>query len=553
MKGPDLRNINSGIESFESGLTVEISNSVPANKAVKPGNGNTISLSRKWDRGKLELTPANLEGQFKLAREQFLASVVFGQGKPLFVDLDPSLRLQVFEELLNLGIYSDASDRAKKIAGLLDAIVRSLEINDSRLAGVLSAMPSFEQIESDIAQLERQHQAALAELDTKSRALDSQIAKLEGRSKEIRGNLDTATTTLRDFDDVRNSMQECEREWHGLENTFARKRDARDREEYTLKALLDVGVCSECGQGLPAKLRAERKSALDIKIGDLMRQIAVTTSRINELVALIEEARKALEGRDDAVREVTRLHGEWVSLDNDLKARRDEKLNLRADETRLQQALDSAQQRLEQIVDQRSKVIAEQAEVAAQLKRLRGKLEGMKSLQNAFREMRFIVIEQTLEYLNLEANALLSRFGMPTTKINFATRARTKSGDIAARPSLSVAVERDGKVLPLSAYSGGERQRLRIACAMGLATVIQNVAGIEFGFEVWDEPSSWLSQDGVTTLLQVLQERAERYQKRILLTDHRMLDFGGFDHVVMIEKDERGNSRIIQDTKFSGE
>ena len=76
---------------------------------------------------------------------------------------------------------------------------------------------------------------------------------------------------------------------------------------------------------------------------------------------------------------------------------------------------------------------------------------------------------------------------------------------------------------------------------MGLASLIQRWSGVRWNFEVWDEPTAWLSARGVENLLDSLAYRAEAQGKSILLADHRSLAHSGFVESYMVTKDAQGS------------
>ena len=91
-------------------------------------------------------------------------------------------------------------------------------------------------------------------------------------------------------------------------------------------------------------------------------------------------------------------------------------------------------------------------------------------------------------------------------------------------------------------WGGGVSQRLRLAGTMGLIDLIRSRTGVECNIEVWDEPTQWLSEQGIDDLLYVLEERAKEGSKKVFLIDHRKLQsFGGFYNIINIIKDKSGS------------
>lgn len=91
-----------------------------------------------------------------------------------------------------------------------------------------------------------------------------------------------------------------------------------------------------------------------------------------------------------------------------------------------------------------------------------------------------------------------------------------------------------------NAWSGGESQRLRLAGSLGIADLITSRCPYVPTFEVFDEPSSYLSEAGITSLLDILADRARLMNKQIFLIDHRRLDSTKFDGVISVVKTHDG-------------
>jgi energy-coupling factor transporter ATP-binding protein EcfA2 len=128
--------------------------------------------------------------------------------------------------------------------------------------------------------------------------------------------------------------------------------------------------------------------------------------------------------------------------------------------------------------------------------------------------------------------------GLPGWEIKITTEVALKSGDM--KPGIHIQISSPHAKGPWAEQSGGEEQRVRLAVAMGFSAVIQRMAGVWNRLEVWDEPSNWLSEQGVEDLLQCLAYRAETTNKTIWVIDHRSLS-GNFAEVWSVIKDTNGS------------
>jgi DNA repair exonuclease SbcCD ATPase subunit len=162
-----------------------------------------------------------------------------------------------------------------------------------------------------------------------------------------------------------------------------------------------------------------------------------------------------------------------------------------------------------------------------------------------FRQFRLELMRNALMQFELETNNALHLLGLRGWYIRYGIDQEQKNG--RTRKGFSVGIEAPGlprqkKVVPWEAWSGGESQRLRIAAAMGLASLIRSRMGIRCNVEIWDEPSTWLSKPGIEMLLNALWQRAQQEDRQIWLVDHRSLEFGQFAGRVTVVKTRDGSS-----------
>jgi DNA repair exonuclease SbcCD ATPase subunit len=158
--------------------------------------------------------------------------------------------------------------------------------------------------------------------------------------------------------------------------------------------------------------------------------------------------------------------------------------------------------------------------------------------QKNFKAVRLYQVQQILAQFELEVANAASVLGLVGWRISFATETETKGRTI--KQGIQVRIESPTAEGPWEAWSGGEGQRIRLAVAIGLASLIHARAGVQFGFEVWDEPSAWLSPEGIEDLLECLKYRAQITGKSVWLLDHRALVHSGFAEMWQATKTSAG-------------
>lgn len=149
-----------------------------------------------------------------------------------------------------------------------------------------------------------------------------------------------------------------------------------------------------------------------------------------------------------------------------------------------------------------------------------------------FREIRLMLVSRALSQLRGEVELALESLGLGAWRVEFGVE---KSGfDVTVTNA-------EGKTAPWEAWSGGEVQRLRLAVSMGMAGVIGSLRGVRYNLEIWDEPTAWLSASGINSLMDALYYRARNRHNSVWLTDHRVLEYGGFAGTMMVVKGPEGS------------
>jgi DNA repair exonuclease SbcCD ATPase subunit len=153
-----------------------------------------------------------------------------------------------------------------------------------------------------------------------------------------------------------------------------------------------------------------------------------------------------------------------------------------------------------------------------------------------FKEVSLMMVSDILTQLELEVNNYLYSFGLHDWKIEFSVDSVTKTGKARKGFAVTIKPPHAEASVPWNSYSGGETQRLRLAGALGLSDLILACFGLMPGLEAWDEPSQFLTTQGVNDLVQSLRDRALSTSRQIFLIDHRNLDAGKFDGIYTVVK-----------------
>jgi DNA repair exonuclease SbcCD ATPase subunit len=499
-------------------------------------DGATVSIQRSAPPNRLFIDSQQSDQQaveelIGLDRARFLNSVIFGQGVPLFIDLPVPARGDLLDEILNLEIWMQAADLA----------------GEKFRATTSSLMVIREAIQRTLGQ-----QEGLGDFDRFREMEADWQAQKEARFEDVMGQFETtelAVSTLRQTAAMPLSLLDERR--LGQEAALARNRHTEavaaksalaaemSMIEANMKFFEENDNCPTCEQPIDAR--------------HVEAFAARVMPRVEALDGLIENAAIDISTTEGTLRAAEET---WRAAIFNNQQRRNERALLDKEIEGLERELARLEQEAVRLSEEINPYAAEAEAAVAEYQRLEGVLELQKideqhlltqqqSLdfwRQGFRRVRLYCLERVLEELSLETRNSLLALGLSDWGIVFKTATETRSGTV----KLGVQIDVTSPVAQskFDSMSGGESQRARLAVSLGLANLIQRWAGVRFDFEVFDEPTAWLSEQGVEDLLESLRARAEESQRSIWICDHRALAHSGFVEQLCVVKDASG-SRLM--------
>lgn len=500
----------------------------------------TVDLAKAKDNPLLEL--------LRLDFMPFLHSVLMAQEEPMFLDLKAEAQAALFSDVMGLDRWLEYSGAASKRASVQDGVSRGLERQLAELQGQVAAL-GRKDLQESVDTWEADRQRRLAALEAKYKVLLQEAREL----KDALPGLEDAEATRR------RNYQESKADAKIPRQTLDRLLADRAQLEGDLRhALQDLEIitqrrhdlennsaCETCGQRLTPEARQSSCSKVKIELD----RISTLAERLNEtaqeLVEDVEEARaklKKLEDLEDADGDALD-----AAMDAVTRARRDHQLAER-ELDRLEEQAEGIEAEHNPYADMQEDVQREGRRLKASLEDLQQRLDDsnerysvMSYWVRGFKELRLQLIAEALNELEIEVNSCVTELGLLDWELNFQIDRETKAGGLAKGFSVFVRSPNNDALVPWKAWSGGEKQRLRVAGNMGLSDLIRSRTGATLALEVWDEPTKNLSPQGVNDLLESLAARARKERRQIWIVDHRTHAFGEFSGTVTVVKDERGS------------
>jgi DNA repair exonuclease SbcCD ATPase subunit len=518
----------------------------------RTGKLRTLIRSRKPIQVQIdgvEVTQDVLDSLFGLDYDMFMSTVVFSQMPELFPDMSATRRLEVFTTVLGLGQWVEFADKAKKESKGIEEKINNQARVASQLQGSLTAKVS--QLESLIEDSKEVDIEALGRecFNASASLVDSKL-RLEKAKKKY----EAASMIDEDFDRGLSALaDDMERVNNSIDATKI-KLNQEEKLERTLEAdfikLRDGdGACLECGASRP-------QNALDAAIRSMMDTQEEARVQYEKLTSMHQKALKRYDGLCEQFDEIEAKQGKYQLVTRQM---RDECKMLKAQRNHYDMAARVSEKLLtaaqEQADNQGKRIVSVEAEIEAIKDSLKEGKEEQSALKDdqtianywktGFRDLRLWMVENALDQLSIQVNAALVSLGLQEWTISFSVERETKAKTVSRGFEIIIRNPAHKKGVLWEAWSGGETQRLRVACAAGLSSLIRDRGQGIPDVEVWDEPTQFLGKGGVDDLVEYLKERAQSDNRQVYLVDHRSLDSGEFDGIITVTKTQEGSQVTV--------
>lgn len=535
--------------------------------------GNGIELMADSDSRSKQ---AQLESLLGFNFQTFTNSIMFHLDYVAFPELKPAERAEILTNIGNLDVYVKAAAQAKNDSSQLDTLMRTA------VTKIESAQNFYNELakkdyDTEIEKWEESKREKIRTLrfdiidlkeekaDDKDRYLgniettNSIIADLEGEIEEKNEKLKVLTEGLHD-EIEKNETREKQlikeetavaSEIHSLKNeVWKHNQEIEKMKKYK------GGKCPTCHQEITAE-------HVDACANELLKKVTDTTSQIDEKNALYQRLRASNAAlKDELSKYKTRkstaeaLSKEVAKLDNTLTR---EKGNL----TVFKSKLDNLEKNLAAMIAEKEKQLKtvreevnpyielkKEQQESMELKQLEIKdyekeIEGLIEEQNylnfyvdGFKKIKLMLFDDLVGRLNELTQEYLSRYTSELA-VQVSCERQTKTG---TKDEVHIEVERPEGSISYAAYSGGERQKIKLSVSLALAQVIEEMCDRYCNAVFFDEPNNGLDNTGKRANFEILADLANQ-GNTVVVIDHDAYFQDSFDNVMTVVK-EGGYSRL---------
>lgn len=480
--------------------------------------------------------------------EGFITSIVFAQFNSMFFDLTSAEKSTLLSKILNLDLWDVAVDMAKKSVAQLESSLNVVLRDISRIEGQLEGLQA-QNFKEKIQNWEELQQQKVNELQKELVNPQKIIKKVKERGLVVEKHLKKVEDELSEVvildQELCLDVKKLEKVIQDIRNQIANNQGMYKQAKKEFEKFESVDkTCPYCNQEVSEehlKVEIERcgfhLSRLHEESVNLEFKMQNKNGDLKELYTGLEEIssirQELSEEKRQIVEEKAQLKAEVVSAMTLEKSLTTQWENLQKEvnpyvleERKQQQQVGLLQDNLKIFVEKTQSIEKE--------------LYATQFWVKSFKEVRLSLISEVLTQLELEVNNKLFQLGLQDWKVLFAVEGLTKGGKVKKGFTVTIITPYNLEPVNWNAWSGGESQRLRLAGSLGIADLITSRCPYVPTFEVFDEPSSYLSEAGITSLLDILADRARLMNKQIFLIDHRRLDSTKFDGVISVVKTHDG-------------
>lgn len=473
-----------------------------------------------------------LETHIRLNFDSFLYAVINTQFGQSFFSLKPSDKLTLFSDIMRLDFWLGKS-----------------EVANSRVIGLKFQAEELEKAISIASSLKDLVKKDLIVYRNSSNIDDNnRIIKIKLKTKELNHTIDRAVSLDEKLADIKHENRHNLKKLERLRDQWLSdvQKTSRDKSE----AIGKIKVYEEqyadfenLKDGCPLCLQKVDKNHLSSLTYDLLSRIKA----LKGLLGAIDDDHQMI------MKNLIKTNGKIGALVNEMNEVKDREAEIKM--------IDEKISRIENEIDDLTQDENPWAHLIAQkghqlthletsvsidsktLETCQAELSAAQFWVKGFKRVRLFIIEQAFRTLEIEINNSLTQLGMPDWQVSFDVERENKSGGMTKGFVVFIKSPANTEPVRWESWSGGETQRLQLAGDLGLSNLIMHQHGLSNTIEIYDEPSTHLSSEGMLDLANMLYERAISENKRIWIVDHTAItNFGEFEGTITAMKDHNGST-----------
>ena len=493
----------------------------------RSGNPNYLALNGE------PVTQEDIDRLLGRTKKQFVQSVIYGQGAKLFIDLAIPERAAIMDDVLDLGLWLNLADTAGKQISGVEKQVNDLNHQIAYDDGRLASLPDESEL---IRQRDQWQENKTTELDRMIREVEEAEAAIV-ELIETASRLESRANQHDDISDLEKTLRTTKQKLSRLDQDTGGVLMQISATQKTLDFFTSSPeLCPTCTQRITKTFSRDivrdEKANME-ELVNLNRKNAAITSN---LIQLRDETEADLSKK-------SRIHEHLAAQVREAQTKIDHKgvlIHRMASEIdRFGNSKNPWTERIEQAREDRAKIVEHRTTLIHDRQTLEAGVLLDSFWRDGFKRVRLFEINRILTHLELEIENAANMLGLFDWRISVTTQTENKSGGL--RHGVQIQITSPDASAPWESWSGGEGQRIRLAVAMGFSGLIERMTATRFGIEIYDEPSSFLSPEGIDDFLSCLRARVDNERKSVWLIDCGVMVNTGFDEVWQMTKTHEGS------------
>lgn len=500
-----------------------------------------------------DASQAEIDALLQLPFEILTQSLLMGQGRPLFFDLEPRRKMELFSEILPLQRWDDRSERAGKKFETLKSQESELDTRIALQVSVLKTISGdLSDLKSKSATWEKDNERTIQQVAKDMKPVADDLKRVTAIRDKADLDYESANLKLKDFDvDMEKIEKAIDELGKKRDIALLKVRDEKNAIRYhtdALGGLEDADRCPTCNQEITgsdiAKHRAEQirlrkacKTQL-VKSEDAYARIEEELHEVCDGRVKLRDLRKKLQAKANDLESLLR------TSTTDFANYNAKLVNLKTKLVDLEKGTNPYDDQVAKLRKRKAQLTGKLEDDEADLSKVRKLMEPTKFWIKGFKDLRLQIVDEVLGELEMATNAMLPEIGLEDWAVEYDIERETKAGTLKSGLHVQIFSPDHDEPVEWEEWGGGVGQRLRLISALALSEVLLNHAGVTTNLEILDEPTRSLNAEGVTDLCEFLANRAESLKKSIWLVDHRSIESTAFSSVRTIVKDASG-SRVI--------
>lgn len=517
--------------------------------------------------------------------DQFLNSIYFNQDASYFLDMTSSAKLELLSAVFDLDKWTEYGEKAKEKAKEISTVLtpklnalaseelflakqlENLKLLDSKVSGYEEAKTkNLQDLAQQLESAEKQQSDWEKLFEKEKKDKQNKIEELKAGIKpeiDIIGTQDSAQQIKNLIAENNQNQSEITSKINHsnlLLNTLTTTIQATEQKIKKLEGM--SGECPTCLQQVPDDHKKSINAELQKQIGfdqtakqELMNVVSSLNSQLDQLKtenkeneSLLQEIQKQLAdyGKIALTNETNK---KWIG---DLTAELNKpKLNP------YDSAVNAVMQQKVILENKENPYIEEFKKLTEETTQLATKCETTKALlkddetkmasyefwKTQFPKIRIAILDEITTDLEMHFNQALCNLSLMEWSVEVSSTKTLKSEK--QKSELVINLFHNKQERSLSSLSGAEKQRIRIASAIAVSNLIKENLGVVWDLQLWDEPSTHLSKEALSSMLEFFENISASSQ--VIVADPRIQpDRSCFDKIFYIVKDALGNSSLSQ-------